>query len=135
MSIDIEELKQLYPHCLFKHLYINLYRVKFISGFTDTFSISCINHKKFKYIYDTNEYVMNFLKANGFIKLVIKSGNMLYEKLNFIIYVQYLCYKINNHICYNADELIEMIKKELDIQTMYKPVIESTWVNDKNVVA
>jgi hypothetical protein len=86
----------------------------------------------FTHIYNTIDYVIQFLKANYF-EFYYDSGELLniITKNNIEIRINANGYNINynsnrleNETELNADELISIIKKELDIETSYKPVLE-----------
>lgn len=127
MSIDIKELQKQFPLCKFGRCG-SRYTAKFTCGFTSIFSVDKYSYDNLKHIYDTNEYVMNFLKANGFIGPAFSpGGTVVHKKLSLYIYVTNLKYQTSPDIkYYDADGLIEMVKRELDIQVSYKPVIGTT---------
>jgi len=128
--MDLDQLRLLFPRCNFYRskihdeiIYINFnfHGIRF-SSTTNMWS-----ENNFKHIYDTVDYVLQFLTENNF-KFQEVGGDITYSsKNNITVYFSTYYYYVEisgNRFQVNADELITMIKKELNIETPYKPVLE-----------
>jgi hypothetical protein len=127
--MNLDKLRVLFPRCNFDrsgthhnivYITFKLYNIEFNSFGT-------LSENNFKYIYDSIDYVLQFLKKHNFT-FQEACGNIISSfKNNIIVYFTKYDYYVEisgDRFQVNADELIIMIKKELDIQTSYKPVLE-----------
>lgn len=125
MDIDIKELSKQFPLCEFVEFesFNDLFGITFkLHGFTSVYNKYLFVLEKFIYIYNTIDYVIAFLNANNF-KHYMKNM-LIHDNIRILFHG---CYQIvidNDSRYVNADELIEIVKKELNIVTSYKPVIE-----------
>jgi len=90
MNYSIKELKELFPRWEFKKMYLPPDAVDINNGLCWCYAektFICENIDLMKHIYDTQKYVVEFLKENGFI-----------EKIDILGYVEFKRY--NNHNSY-----------------------------------
>lgn len=124
MGFDIEELRKQFPLCEFTKEYQYLGKVLGVNFKLHKlyFTICGFVLEDFKHVYDTIDYVMSFLKANNF---KTANGFIILSNHITISVDQGYSIEIDKHVQFvNADELIEIVKKELNIETVYKQVLE-----------
>jgi len=133
--MDLGQLHLLFPLCRFRKsiLYDKQFYVYFDShNIRITHLLSTWDIDMFTHIYNTIDYVIQFLKANYFEfhynsteLLNIITKNNIEIRINANGYnINYNSNRLENETELNADELISIIKKELCIETSYKPVLE-----------
>lgn len=124
MSVDLEELRKQFPLCdftksdvCFDDFYIRFkLHGLFFRSLNNYFSLD-----NFIHVYNTIDYVMSFLYSfDCEVKYNIVE---LCDKVKIYIGQKYHIDVDGDIKDVTADELIEIVKKELSIETSYKPVL------------
>ena len=128
--MNLNTLRVLFPSCTF-HQYDTIYHIYFnfnlyFCPYGITFSNNPFDITMFKNMYETIDYVTSFLKANNFVPNTKFGNKNSAIKDNITVYFcnYYFIDISGDRQRVDADELISMIKKELNIETLYKPVLE-----------
>jgi hypothetical protein len=77
-------------------------------------------------VYNSIDYVMQFLLENNFIRTNIESGNYTNKNFNIIIIIRhngYLLLEGDWYVMYSSDGFIEKIKQLLYIETPFKKAL------------
>ena len=132
MDYSIEELKELFPRWEFKKIYLQPDAVDINNGLCWCYAEKTFireNIDLMKHIYDTQKYVVEFLKENGFIEKIFDTpGYVEFEKNDITVIIAMYYYLSINDVFNlkesNYDRFMNKLKEILDIESHNKSIFD-----------